>query len=104
MCGAAAESILLALAIAKTGDESLVLQTWRSSRARSLVRNLVFGQASAPLQRQSQSFTELLDYCRDEASHGQASDVSQFESYEALARLLQFAPFADDHWDELTKS
>jgi hypothetical protein len=104
ICGAAAESVLLALAIAKTGNEGHVLQTYRSSNGRSRVRNLVFGQASGPLQRQCQSFTDLLDYWRDEASHGQASDFSEFEAYEALARLLRFAHFADDHWDELTKA
>jgi hypothetical protein len=103
MCGAAAESILLALAIAKTSDENRVRQMYRSANGRSQLHNVVFGQATGPRQRQSRSLSELLEYWRDEASHGQESDISQFEASEALARLLRFAHFANDHWEELTR-
>jgi len=45
---------------------------------------------------------DLLNYWRDEAAHGGLSDISEFEAYEAMARLLRLAHFVDDHWDELT--
>jgi len=102
MCGAAAESILLALAVAKSGDEAQVLATYRTASGRQrITQNLLHGQPA----RLSNSFTELtalLNYWRDDAAHGTASEISEFEAYEALARLLRFAHFATDHWDQLT--
>lgn len=81
MCGAAAESILLAVAIAKVGDEDKVLKDYRTAQGRNRVQKLVLGQAPERLARPFRSFTDLLDYWRDEAGHGQASDISEFEAY-----------------------
>jgi len=47
MSGAAAESVLLALAIAKVGNEEHVLQAYRQSSGRQRVLKLVVGQATA---------------------------------------------------------
>jgi hypothetical protein len=47
------------------------------------------------------NLTDLLKYWRDDASPGIASDISEFEAYEALARLLRFSHFAIDRRDEL---
>jgi hypothetical protein len=44
MCGAAAESILLALAVARCNDEGVALRTYESAQGRSRVENMVFGQ------------------------------------------------------------
>ena len=102
MSGAAAESILLRVAIAKEADEKQVLQTYRSANGRKRVENLIVGQLRDPLASQFKSLMDLLKYWRDEASHGGVSDISEFEAYEAIARLLRLAHFVDDHWDELT--
>lgn len=102
MCGAAAESILIAVAVAKTGDENDVLAKYRSSGGRRKVENLLLGQASAELKRSISSFTELLHYWRDEAAHGTASEISELEAHEALARLLRFAQVVKDRWTDLT--
>lgn len=59
------------------------------------------GRLREPLGSQFRNLTDLLKYWRDEAAHGVISDISEFEAYEALARLLRFAHFVDDHWDEL---
>jgi hypothetical protein len=39
---------------------------------------------------------------RDETAHGIASNVSEIEAHEAIARLLRFAQFTCDNWNELT--
>lgn len=46
MCGAAAESILLATAIAKIDDEKKVLSIYATARGRLKIENEVIGQAS----------------------------------------------------------
>lgn len=103
MSGAAAESILLQIAIAKEGDEERVLQIYRRANGRRDVENLVIGQARQQLADQFRNLMAVLKYWRDEAAHGTVSEISEFEAYEAMARLLRLAHFADDHWNELTR-
>jgi len=104
MCGAAAESILLAVAIAKTGNESRVLSVYRRANGRREVQNILVGQAPDNVKRSISAFTDLLNYWRDEAAHGTASEIFELQAHEALARLLRFAQVATDRWDELTQT
>jgi hypothetical protein len=100
MCGAAAESILLATAIAKR-DERSVLDMYNGARGRSRLENLLIGQAREQLRREFQGFLALLKYWRDEASHGGASRIGDNEALTSLAFVLRFAAFVRDNWDEL---
>jgi hypothetical protein len=101
MCGAAAESILIRVAVAKIGEESKVMNSYRSSNGRHRVENIIVGQLREPLAGQFCNLMDLLKYWRDEAAHGGFSEISEFEAYEAMARLLRLAHFADDHWHDL---
>jgi hypothetical protein len=102
MCGAAAESILLHLAIRRRSSEGEVLRIYRSASGRRRVEDLVLTGVSAHLAGTFRNLTDLLKYWRDDASHGIASEISEFEAYEAVARLLRFAHFASDHYAVLT--
>jgi|SRR5271163_1071581 len=93
MCGAGAESILLAAAISKSGDGKAVLMTYRAASGRRKVVESVAGQAKPTIAEPSRSATGLLSYWRDEAARGLASAISEIEAHEALARLLRFAQF-----------
>lgn len=104
MCGAAAESILLAVAIAKSGNETATLATYRTASGRRRVIDNIVGQAKHSIAEPFRSATGLLAYWRDAAAHGLASTISEIEAHEALARLIRFAQFANDNWDELTRS
>jgi hypothetical protein len=103
MCGAAAESILLAIAT-KLKSEDEVLGIYRTASGRKRVENLVIGKASAHMQREFLGFTTLVNYWRDEAGHGTASPISDDQALTSIALLLRFAHFVGDHWDELTRS
>ncbi len=103
MCGAAAESILLAIASRKAEhNEAEVLALYRTASGRRQVTQLILHNVPATVAASFTELTALLNYWRDDASHGTASDISEFEAYEALARLLRFAHFATDHMTELT--
>jgi hypothetical protein len=102
MCGAAAESILLATAIGKTGGEERVLHEYASANGRRKVENIILGQAQAGLQGEYRGYISLLKYWRDEASHGKPSAITDNEAFTALALLLRFAAFVNDRWEELT--
>jgi hypothetical protein len=102
MCGAAAESVLLATAIAKTGNEPQVLREYATAGGRRRLENRIIGQTPQALQTEYRGYTSLLKYWRDEASHGRSSGIIDNEAYTALALLLRFAMFVDDHWTELT--
>lgn len=102
MCGAAAESIVLALAIEKSGDEEQVLKVYNSRSGRSSLLGKLVGQVVEPVRRRLMTYSELLSYWRDDAAHGIASNIGDAHAEEALERLLRLAQFASDHWQDLT--
>ncbi len=101
MCGAAAEAVLLATAIAKA-DEASVLKRYNASGGRRRVENLVVGKVREDLRNEYVGYASLLKYWRDQASHGKASGIKDNEAYTSLALLLRFAIFVNDNWKELT--
>jgi hypothetical protein len=102
MCGAAAESILLSLAIAKTGDAEPVLKEYRTAAGRKKTIDALVGKQPDNLQRPFRSLMSILSYWRDDAAHGMASPISAPETEEALRQLLMLAQFSAKHWKDLT--
>jgi len=101
MSGAAAESVLLATAIAKSSEDK-VLRAYAGAAGRSRVERMIVGQLVEPLRREFEGLTSLVKYWRDEAAHGKTSGIGDNEAYTSLAMLLRFAQFSDDHWRSLT--
>lgn len=103
MCGAAAESILLAVAITKKGNETDVLKIYATASGRIRLENMIIGGVADHIKREFNGLTELLKYWRDEASHGRPSNISDNEAYTSLAMLLRYAMFVNNEWELLTK-
>jgi hypothetical protein len=101
MVGAAAESILLALAIAKSGNEAAVLATYRRAHGRQQVLNLIVGQAPGPRRDTITTFAAIVSLWRDEAAHGKASPLSTANADEALRQLLHMCQWVDREWEQL---
>lgn len=101
MCGAATESVILAAAIEKKDEES-VLKLYRAASGRRSVESLLVGQSRSQLQEEYRGYTSLLKYWRDESAHGQSSDIQDNEAYTSLAMLLRLCKFVDDNWAEFT--
>ena len=104
MCGAAAESIILSLAIAKTKDEDRILKDIEAKGGRTRIENLIIGQKSPNIQNEFRSYSSLLKYWRDIAGHGKKSNITDKEAFTAQDRLLRLALFANERWDDLIKS
>jgi hypothetical protein len=102
MAGAAGESILLAIAVAKIGDEAKVLKDYSSGSGRSRVTKQVVSSLSASIARAFEAALQVLHYWRDDAAHGVATTISEVEAYASLSQLLRLAQFCSDHWDDLT--
>jgi hypothetical protein len=102
MCGAAAESILLAVAIDRRGDTASVLKDYRAGGGRTRVERSLLGQVGEPVSSRFRMFTDLLNYWRDDGSHGVASTIDEPEAFDALSRLMRFAHFVSDQWTVLT--
>ncbi len=98
MCGAAAESILLALACERMTEEK-ALTIYGSTGGRGRIEIEVLNGTTAGVQRHFKSFTYLLNYWRDEAAHGQASTLGETEAFTSLMLLLRFARFADETFE-----
>ncbi len=104
MCGAAAESVLLSLAIAKAGDPGKVMSEYSSSRGRSRVISRLVGQAPKPIPDDFQKRMTLISYWRDDAAHGLGSPITAPQADFTLRELLLLAQFATQHWDRLTQT
>ena len=102
MSGAAAESILLATAVAKQGDEDVVLSQYRTANGRRKVENIIVGKLRESLRNEFHGHTTLLKYWRDSAAHGQVSGIRENEAFTAIALLLRYAMFTSNNWNELT--
>jgi hypothetical protein len=102
MAGAAAESILLALAIAKTGDESHVLKTYGHAGGRGKVLNMITGQLDQYRRNTLTTFTNIISLWRDDAAHGKATPLSTANADEALRQLLHMSQWVDREWANLT--
>jgi hypothetical protein len=102
MVGAAAESILLAVAIAKKGNEAEVLKMYQNPSGRSRVTTYVTGKSTQSIARQFQAALHILHYWRDDASHGVHTTISEVEAHAALSELIRLGQFASDNWDALS--
>jgi hypothetical protein len=102
MSGAAAESILLALAIAKVGDEAKVLAEYNTSGGRLRITKRITDGLAKPLADRFHAALEVLHYWRDDAGHGTATTIGEIDAHASLTQLLRLAHFASDHWGRLT--
>ncbi len=104
MCGAAAESITLALAITKKGDEEAILKEYGSSGGRGRIERFLLANQDAQITRNLPNYTSLLNNWRDVAAHGDTPIVGEEEAFTALLLLLRFARFAEERWSDITGS
>ena len=102
MAGAAAELIMLAVAIEKVGNEEEVLKAYSRSNGRKAVIDQIAHGLSAGPRWQFDAGRQLLHYWRDDAAHGKRTAISDTVAYSSLAQLLRFGHFCADEWAELT--
>lgn len=102
MAGAAAESILLAIAVAKIKDEPKVLKEYASAGGRGRVTKMVVAGLGASVSRTFEAALQVLHYWRDDAAHGMATTILEVEAYASLTQLLRLAQFCSDRWVDLT--
>ena len=93
MCGAASESIMLAIASERFGADRVLTEYGRAG-GRAKVRKMLVGSASATEQQRFDGYIGSIDYWRDESAHGRASDLGETEAFVALHSLLRFARYA----------
>ena len=103
MCGAAAESILLAVAIAKDGDHDKIEKMYLASGGRGRIEKPILGSEPDNIQTECGGYLSLLRYWRDVTAHGWPSGITDGEAYRSLPFLLRFAQFVDDRWSDLPK-
>lgn len=102
MAGAAAEAILLTVAIARSGDEPAVLRTYESASGRRKTLDLVTNGRAASLTDQFRQSMNILSYWRDTAGHGQAIARGEIEAHEAISRLLRLCQITEQNWTTLS--
>ena len=103
MSGAATESVLLSIAIAKRDEES-VLHDYRRAGGRKKIEDSIVGKLDSATQTEFRGFSSLLHYWRDESAHGASKSIADNEAFTSLALLLRFCIFVDQRWNDLTSS
>jgi len=103
MCGAAAESILLAVAIEKKGRDA-ALKEYRAGSGRGRIQTAVFGQATEGIRAEAEPGLALLKYWRDDASHGGPSGVTEASAFMAILVLVRFAALVNGWWNVLSST
>ena len=104
MCGAAAESILLSMAVARTGDAARVLKDYRSAGGRGRLERLIGGQLSSLTRESLAHYMDLLKYWRDDSAHGAHVVFDEEVVFTAMLLLLRFGRFAEREWRELSRA
>jgi hypothetical protein len=102
MAGAATESILLAVAIAKIGDEETTLREYRSAGGRKKITDRIAGAVKGGLATHFMTASGVLSFWRDETAHGVHTTISEVEAQASLAQLLRFAQLVHDNWTTLS--
>jgi hypothetical protein len=104
MCGATYESVLLALAIKKSGNEQDILDKYKSSRGRTIIENILIGQVNDFIKADFRKYSELLKYWRDDAAHGASLNIGEEEAFTSLILLLRFIQYTEKNFSVLTSS
>ena len=102
MCGAACESIYLALAVAKSGDAVETLKMYRASDGRKRLKSTIEHGKAGGLIRTLDSGFNVLAYWRDMSAHGHKSNIGRDEASSALKTLLELSQLCSDRWIDLT--
>ena len=101
MCGAAAESVMLAAAFAKKNDSAAVLKEYATAGGRGRIQKLILAGATDPIRADATPGLALLRYWRDDAAHGGPSGVTEATAFTSILLLVRLAALFDDHWSEL---
>jgi hypothetical protein len=103
MCGAAAESIILKIAIANEPDKEEILKEYESRGGTKKIIDRVFGHLEGKHKNAHSTFNDLLKYRRDDSGHGQHIDISEFDAYDSLSRLIWLSKFIDKNFSDILR-
>jgi len=99
MCGAAAESIILAWAIDRFGDKEKIENDYMAKGGRGRLEQRILSQLKRHVESEIKTHNSILKYWRDISGHGKESNISEEEAYIALVGLLRLAQVINDNWD-----
>lgn len=103
MAGAAAESVMLAVATAKTGDEDEVYRKYNSAGGRQKIISLIVGQLPQWQKEVFSNFAGVISLWRDEAAHGAPTVLTTANADESLRQLLHMCQWVSKYWEALTE-
>ena len=101
MIGAAAESILVAAAVAKFG-EAEALSTYQGNQGRKKLTDELLLTRPAWLAKEFRQHADLIGLWRDLSAHAHSSPIGEAEAFTDMRGLIKFAGFAESRWEQLT--
>lgn len=81
-----------------------MIDQYKKKTGRYDLTNDLMGKKPKHIQGKFKGLMDLINYRRDEASHGTPLDIPEYEAYDALSRLMRLSYFVRDHWAELTEN
>jgi hypothetical protein len=101
MIGAAAESILVAAAVAKLGEAD-ALRIYRGNSGRKNLTDRLLTGCPEHIAREFRMHTALIGLWRDQSAHAQSIAIDEMEAFTNMRGLIKFAHFAGERWAVLT--
>jgi hypothetical protein len=101
MIGAAAESILLAAAVIKLGEDE-ALRLYRGMSGRRTLTNAVLRNCAEHVSREFRLHVDLISLWRDLSAHADPGIISEQEAFANMRGLIKFTHFAEQRWAVLT--
>jgi len=101
MCGAAAESILVAACVAKSSDREAIIKEYSAAGGRGRMENRLVGSKGKVIQESLRAYLGLLKYWRDASAHYDTVEITEDEAFVALLTLMRLSIFVTDNWDTL---
>jgi hypothetical protein len=102
MAGAAAESVLLSVAIAKTADETGAYKKYNATGGRQKILSLITANLPDRQKENLSNFTGIISLWRDEAAHGAPTELTTANADESMRQLLHMCQWVVKHWEVLT--
>ena len=101
MCGAAAEAILLSLAIEIDGNETKVLRAYQRHDGRSQIVKSVVGSLRPDQRDKLNTYFDLIKHFRDLSGHGAPAGLNLATAHDKLGLLRAMVILVAPHWDEI---
>lgn len=104
MAGAATESIILSIGEKVSGSIEEAKKIYNKAGGRKKLLDKIKSGLSQDLKNDIDNCVYMLNYWRDESTHGSCNSITKFEASNSLEKLLNFSRLIHTKWDSFVQT